>query len=317
MAEPLDARLADALDDARRTYAAFRPEVAAYLHERGYVPTAAALPPSDDREGLLTHLFRLHLETVGTRMFGVSTDAWRDNPAYPDRYFPTVWLDVVPKVLHRLPPERRLPTLAALFNLGENIGFAARAMGASVAAALAHDLDAIVEEGVEIVALGALADLGVVPREAAGSRRASTKTQVTRFAPLTSISTAEADPLFVPFALSMEGATCLVFDWTRPLALAYSLVGTAPQLIGRKSLPAPKVAARGLAIEAKTDAGMIAVGLDGVVTLTEGAGAGGMGERRRLGAIDPRGVVAIAASSSVLAVARRFSQRVELIAIGS
>ena len=308
-AEPIEVafehRLAKMIDRARRAYAAWRPEVAAYLFERGWKPTAIALENHPDRERVLKHLFMLHMETIGTRMFGVSTDAWRDNPAYPDRYFPIVWLDVVPALLPKLANERRVAALASLFNLGEHLVVAAHSVGALVAEELARHLDEVVAHGVEPIALSTMADLGLIPADAVAERpRRATGT--TRIDPRRSIDVAAADPELVPGAVWFEEGLCHIGDLTRDIALTFSIAGDTPQLLGRKAVPS-SIAEPPFPLEAKLSGGAIAIDSSGAITRAEGG---------RIGGIDPRGVLSIAvAAEGVIALTRRFSQQVELYAL--
>jgi len=303
--------LARVLDGARRTYAAFRPEVAAYLFERAWKPTAEALGPDPSRGRLLEQLWHLQLESVGSKMFGVSTDAWRENPAYPDRYFPIVWIDIVPKLLPRLPAEKRLPTVVALFNLGEHLVVGARSVGALVAEAIAADLDAAVNEGVEPIVLTTMVDLGLIPKEAA-PRRVARSRAFDRIETRAALQLSTFDASFVPGAIGFEEQTWWVVDRVRPLALSFSNSSDRPQLVERRTLRTtlahenPK-----LPHAVETSAGRIEVWADGRVAY------GNKGEETKpIGAIDPRSLAGIAVSAEGwLLVTRRFSQRVELHAL--
>jgi hypothetical protein len=281
------------LDQAQRAYAAYRPEVARYLFERGLRRTAEALGRTndhEDRDALLTRVFRLQLETIGSRAFGVSSDRWRDDPTYPDRYFPVIWLDVLPALLPLLPPERRLPTVVGLFNLGENLVVAAPSLGGLVADALSASVDAIAREGLERVALAAMARLGILPAEAVCERQPFTGVER-----LAVVSVASWEPTMIPGALSfVSEATLRVADRRQPFALQLGIAGAAVRLVAREPLAAvPEV----VTLPAH------GVSRDGTVTW----------EGRELGRIDPRGVASVAASpGGLLAVARRFSQRIEL-----
>jgi hypothetical protein len=296
----LESSLAATLDDARRSYAAWRPEVAHYLFERGLRKTGEALRDDPARDAILAQVWRLQMESIGTRMFGVSTDAWRDNPAYPDRFFPVVWIDLVPKLLPRLEGAQRLPALIALFNLGENLVTAAPSLGGLVAEALVLAVDEIAVEGVEAVALTKLVDLGIVPAEAA-PRRKTGASAWSRVVPIAIADVATWEPTMVPGAVGItEEGTVWVADRTRPFALQLATGGSNVQLVARvnrervaEPRPLPCVA----------DA--LSVTLDGTV----------MAARKTLGHIDPRGVAGIATGpQGTIVISRRFSQRVELYA---
>lgn len=136
----LRAELRAAVDAVRAASSAFRPAVAAYLFDAGLAPLHAALGrvgPVDTE--LVAATWRLMLETVATRRFGVSDDRWRGADDYPDRYYPVLWLDIVPRCLPAIAPSGRLDALAMLFNLGENLP--SRAIANAVAARLVADLD--------------------------------------------------------------------------------------------------------------------------------------------------------------------------------
>ncbi|MGZ3454252.1 MAG: hypothetical protein ACXWUG_32105 [Polyangiales bacterium] len=294
----LESSLAATLDDARRSYAAWRPEVAHYLFERGLRKTGEALGADPARDAILTHVWRLQMESIGTRMFGVSTDAWRDNPAYPDRFFPIVWIDLVPKLLPRLPDDKRLPALIALFNLGENLVTAAPSLGGLVAEALVNEWEAIVAEGVEPVALTALVDLGIVP-EAAAPRRKISPSAWRRVVPLAIANVATWEPTLIPGAVGItDEGTIWVADRTRPFALQLAAGGSSVQLVARVTRervtdPQP------LPCSSAT----LSIGADGSVRAGE----------KSLGHIDPRGIAGVATGSQgTIVVSRRFSQRVEL-----
>lgn len=288
----LEQRLVQTLEDARRTWAAFRPEVAEYLFEQGFRRTAAVLPDGLETDALLEALFRLQMESIGSRAFGVSNDGWRDNPGWPDRYFPLVWLSLVPALMPTLPSERRLPELVALFNLGENLVSVAPSLGGLVAEALCARRDAIVQDGVEPVALEVMVELGIVPASAAPRRRAPRGLRLIAKIPL-----ATWEPDVVPGALSFTAESTLsIADARAPVSLIVGL--PAAQLLGRQPvalIPLP----RGL----PASAGELSITAEGAVVH-----AG-----RELGRIDPRGVFGVASSpQGFFAVSRRFSQVVEV-----
>jgi hypothetical protein len=302
-------RLERVIARARRTYASFRPEVAEYLFKHGWQPTAQGLnapgEPLAVREAVLEHLWTLHMETIGTRMFGVSTDAWRGNAAYPDRYFPIVWLDVVPKLVPRIAQEKRVPALAALFNLGENLVANARAASSIVAESLRRDLDAMAREGVEIVAMSALAEAGLVPRGVAAPRaRGGESARLVARAPF---DVASVEPRFVPGAIACHESAYAVCDLQESTSIVFSIAGELPQLVGRRAVKGAQPPS-GLPHAAKIARGTISIGADGAVVLTDDKGGA-----RPIGRLDPRGVLGVAiGDSGTIAVTRRFSQRIEL-----
>lgn len=277
------------LDDARRSYAAFRPEVAEYLFERGFRGVERALP-SDD--ALLHAIFRLQMESIGARTFGVSNDAWRNNPGWPDRYFPILWIDLLPQLLPLLPPERRLAVVVDLFNLGENLVRVAPSLGGSVAELLLRDVRAIVATDHHSVAIAALVELGVLPREVLRGRKAA-RVEPKTVTRLATIFTSAWDPQFIPGAVgwASEG-TFFVVDRVRNTVLHLTRAGSTFQLVGRTEV-APVA----------TDAGAFAFGATGEVSF----------EGRGIGRIDPRGVHAASISPhGLIVISRRFSQAIEL-----
>lgn len=294
------------LRTAQRSYAAYRPEVARYLFERGLKAAAAGIAADPARDVLLDRLWRLQLESIGTRMFGVSTDAWRSNAAYPDRFFPVLWIDLVPKLLPLLPPEKRLETVVALFNLGENLVTAAPSVGGLVAEALVNAVEDIAAEGVEPVAASVLVELGIVPADAAPKRATKGPWSWTRLLPIAKANLAQWEPTFIPGAIWMlaEG-TIVVAEAERATALHLALAGSRLQLVGRTNLADP-YSARGLPVATLTDNRPIEVTSDGAVKSGD----------QVLGRIEPRGLLDAAISTQgTIVVARRFSQCVEVYAL--
>ncbi len=303
---PLEARLAATIERARQSYAAYRPEVATYLFQHGFRRTADALPDDEHRDRLLEDLFRLQLESIGTCAFGVSNDAWRDNAAWPDRYFPLLWLEVAPRLLPMLPPGRRLSALVTLFNLGENLVLTAPSVGGLVADALLARLHDVVADGVELVALEAMIDLGILPRDAlpARSRPRARPTAIVR---LSTLSMAPFEPTLIPGAVGFVGdGGFFVADTTRPLALQFaqtgSRLGESMQLVGRTTQTGrPRMPP--LAIDLEGD--RLSLEEDG--TVRHGATV--------LGHIDPRGMHGAAIGpQGTIVITRRFSQRIEVFA---
>lgn len=284
--------LGQALSQAHRTYAAFRPEVAEYLFERGFKKTEAAL--GEGHDALLSALFRLQMESIGSRGFGVSNDGWRHNAGWPDRYFPILWLDLIPRLLPLLPSERRLSALTLLFNLGENLVVVAPSLAGAVAEALVRGVPTIAREGVESAAIAALAELGIVPREALAARASPTG-----LVKLATFSLATWDPLFIPAAVGFDAEGAFwVADRVRAIALHLTRTGSSAQLVGRvatERVREPQLL--------PLHQGRLAIGDTGVVTC-DGA---------TIGQVDPRGVAGAALSPhGLLVITRRFSQSIEL-----
>lgn len=287
-------KLAQTLEDARRTWAAWRPEVAEYLFEKGFRRAEAALPPGPESEALLHALFRLQMESIGARTFGVSNDAWRDNRGWPDRYFPILWIDLLPNLLPRLPVERRLSELVSLFNLGENLVLVAPTLGGLVAEGLLARRESIVLGGVEAVSLAVLVELGIVPATAVPE---GARARPTTLRAIARVSLAQWEGSIVPAAVSFSAEGALqIADATRPFAL--QLGSPSAQLLGRVTLdavPPPRPLPLSHA--------ELTVRADGVVRVGE----------QTLGTIDPRGVHSAAINAhGVIAISRRFSQVVEV-----
>ncbi len=294
----LEARLRGALDDARRAYAAYRPAIARYLFEEGFVPAARALGEDEpDRDAVLLALFRLQLESIGSRGFGVSQPGFREDPSYPDRYFAQLWLDLVPGLLPLLPASRRLPTLVALFNLGEHLSLRAPGLGGAVVDRLLAQRGKIVDDGVESVALRALVDLGVLPSEAAPLLPSRPHRLV--LAGIASV--AQWEPQWIPAAVVVEAGTLRVFDRVTQRSLRLAFTGGVAQLLGRDE--GNEVTPSGLPL-ARAE---LEIDVGGIV---RNAGV-------ELGVIDPRGLLGVASDGHRIAVSRRFSQRVELYELSS
>jgi hypothetical protein len=133
----LMATLHETLRAGERQSSAVRPEIAGYLLDHGLAPLHAALSAAGEPpDALCAEVWHLMLASVSARRFGVSTDAWRNNDDYPDRYFPLLWLAVVPATLPMVPAAERLPLVAALFNLGEQLSGPLRATGNRLMASL-------------------------------------------------------------------------------------------------------------------------------------------------------------------------------------
>lgn len=272
--------LGETLANAHKTYAAFRPEVAEYLFERGYRPLRG-----DPR--LLEAIFRLQMESIGNRGFGVSNDAWRDNREWPDRYFPILWIELVPKLLPRLPADRALASIVLLFNLGENLVTVAPTLGGAVAEALLADVEGLARDVPKAV-VRALANAGVVPADEIEPPGPPTMVK-----PIARISLAAWDPQFIPHAVGFDGDAFYVADALRPIALRISRSG---QLLGRLTLDR-------IAAPAPCIASVLCLAPTGDVS------AGG----QPIGRIDLRGMAAAAIGPrGSIVISRRFSQAIEL-----
>lgn len=242
-APDLRTTLGDALDALRAASSAYRPAVAEYLYRRGLAPLHAALarcgPPPP---ALIEDIWKLMLETVATRRFGVSTDDWRSG-GYPDRYFPIVWLDLLPARLPAVAASRRMAVVAALFNLGERLPRTVAnpvadrlcARGAAFAADPLGTLRAVL---VELDLLGASAATGWA-----------------RLVEQTPLDCLLVDPDFLPGAIAAGPERRFVLvDAVRPVALhlvvgpeglRIGAVGAAPPgLLPTRAVELPRVSLR-------------------------------------------------------------------------
>ncbi len=220
-----DGDLHDALRAAvrstRAASSAYRPAVAEYLYRRGLAPLfdrlAADGPPP---RRLIEGIWRLMLETVATRRFGVSTDDWRSG-GYPDRYFPLIWLELVPRRLPQMAPAARAGAVTALFNLGEKLPRAAA--------------NPVAERLVERGAAFAVDPEGILRStlRAAGVLGAAAVAGWRRLVEQPAFECRDVDPDFLPGAvLAAPARRFVVVDALRPVALH---IGVGPDGLGCRS----------------------------------------------------------------------------------
>jgi len=224
----LHAALRAAVDELRAASSAWRPAVAAYLFDAGLTPLHTALAATgavDPR--LIEATWRLMLESVATRRFGVSGPAWQTAADYPDRYYPILWLDLLPRCLPAAAPADRMRLLTMLFNLGENLGRHARAAANAVAEALAAAGPALAADPRATIA-DALAAVGLIADERpppAAWRRAD---------PCAAFDCATIEPGFLPDAIAAgPGRRFAVVDGTHGIALHLEVTGTGLVCRGR------------------------------------------------------------------------------------
>ena len=296
----LSDRLQQAAKEAQLTHAGWRPRVAEHLFEHGLLPTAEALAGSPARDPILELLWTLQMQTVGSRDFGVSTPNWRKNPAYPDRYFPVVWLDLVPQLIGEVDEGQRRQLIVDLFNLGENLVRATRSLAGRVADYLLEHAADIPTRGLEGVVQDALATAGVLGGQ-------GTQGDWTHLAPTQYIPTAIFQDDLVPAGLSFRDFSIVIQDATRPFALMLQGTGDGTQLVDRLSPGAPAQVVRPPITEVVKD-GKLTVSDQGEVVWSP------QGETDvPLGRLDLRGLYSIAiAPTGRIAVSRLFSQRVEV-----
>lgn len=279
--ETLRRALRAAVDELRAASSAWRPAVAAYLFDAGLAPLHAALAARgavDPR--LIEATWRLMLETVATRRFGVSGPAWQAAADYPDRYYPILWLDLLPRCLPAAAPAERMRLLTMLFNLGENLGRHARAAANAVAEHLAAAGPALALDPRDHIST-ALAAVGLIADERpppAAWRRAE---------PEAAFDCAAIEPGFLPDAIiAGPGRRFAVVDGSHGIALHLEVTGHGLVCRGRG-------AALALADEP-------AAALDGVVlaldrrALTWRRGD----ERRALAVVDAVAPAAVAANAN-------------------
>lgn len=266
----LSEALRAAVRDVAATSSAWRPEVAAYLFDHALAPLYARLVTAGEGDPvLIAGVWRLMLASVATRRCGVSTDDWQRAEDYPDRYFPTLWLNIVPSLVPASPPGERLARVSALFNLGENLPARQRAAANAVAARLAAaggDLAADFEGCVG----RALADLGIIDAE----RGAPSSWR--RMMPRPPFDCAAVDPGFLPDAVAIaEGRRVVVVDRRRGTALHLDAAGPALVCVGQGAAP-PAIEPR-----RSVKLGAVELRLDGRAVMAR------VGQRtRRLGRIE-------------------------------
>ncbi|MCA9538665.1 MAG: hypothetical protein KC620_07235 [Myxococcales bacterium] len=278
--ESLRAALEAALADTVARSSAYRPAVAAYLYERGLVPLYGALAGQGEVDAaLIEGVWRLMLDSVATRRFGVSSDAWRAADDYPDRYFALLWLDILPAALPACAADRRLALAATLFNLGENLPPQARRAANGIAWRL-HDQAKALAAAPEAVIEQALIAEGLIAGRATPARWQ-------RIAGLTVLDLSAHDADFVPTAIAaLDEGRFVVLDGRRAVALGLALVGDRLECTGPTPPPA---------LDARRDAtlGAVRVRLDDR-QLRWQAGD----ETRLLGEIEAIAPAAIAADAS-------------------
>ena len=165
------------------------------------------------------------LETVATRRFGVSGPSWRAVADYPDRYYPLLWLDLLPRCLPAAMPADRMKLLTMLFNLGENVTRHARAAANTVAEQLAAAGAALAVHP-EVHISAALASVGLIADDHPPPLRWR------RVEALAAFDCAAIEPGFLPDAIAAGvGRRFVVVDGTRAVAL--HLDATAQGLVCR------------------------------------------------------------------------------------
>lgn len=301
--DPLRERLRRATERARLTHAAWQPGVASYLFEGGFLPTARELTGEPGSEELLEQLWQLQMESIGSRDFGVSSDFWRRNPNYHDRYFALLWLDLIPGILGKVEASQRLELLVKLFNLGENLVRASRSIASGVAEHLHTHQDRICTEGLDPVVQEALAAAGVLGD---GSRGAGVGDWA-RLGPPRLVHTELFEADFVPGGLTFLGPAVCVRDATRPVSLVIKGSGSACRLVDME-VPEGPLSSQTLPLQVDIGRGQLQVTASGQVLWTPTDG-----EEVDLGAVDVRGLADIAISGGGrIGLVRKFSQRVEL-----
>lgn len=239
----LRARLRHAVESVRLASSAYRPAVAEYLYRRGLAPLYDRLAEQGEPpRALVEGVWRLMLETVATRRFGVSSDHWRGG-GYPDRYFPLVWLELLPRWLPAVSPVERTAAVAALFNLGERLP---RAAANPVAEALVERGPAFAADPAGTVQ-AALVDLGLIGRAAAVGWRRLVEQAI--------FDCVQVDPEFLPGAVvAASERRFVVTDALRPTALHLAIgpdglgvqaTGAAPPDVrAARSVQFPRVSLR-------------------------------------------------------------------------
>jgi len=204
------ARLGEA---ARRAGSRFRPEVVRYLFGEGWRPLHARFGDSERGRRALRLLWSLQLESVLAGTFGVSGPGWRGHAAYPDRYFPRLWLDTLPRLAARLDPEACARLAVRLFNLGERLLPVSRVVANRVAEALYEAAEAADEDALYRALRRTLRRVGVLAEAPVGPRHWRALT------PLDPLPLGQRDPAFlVDGLLVAEDDTLVAIDSRRGLA---------------------------------------------------------------------------------------------------
>jgi len=211
--------------EAERRHALYRAPVVEHLFERGWRPLHARMGEGAEARAALTSVWGLMLESVVTGRFGVSSDAWRENGSYPDRYFPRLWLDTLPEA--RLPPGELIEAATALFNLGERLHSVSRAASNALAEALFAERTRLAFGGWQAAARRGLEGAGLVAPEGSDPAewRAARRTGTLRLG--------ETDPDFtVAAVVPSGGGEVLVEDALRPVRARARLTAAGLELVG-------------------------------------------------------------------------------------
>jgi hypothetical protein len=161
-------RLAELADDvaalaalAEGRGALVRGDVVRHLFLAGWMKLHPALHAQPNGKQALLTTWQLMLESVVTGSFGVSSDDWREHQAYPDRYFPRLWLDVLPEAASRLSPAAFAMLASRCFNLGENVAPRSRTLANELGELLYKARKTLTEDTLAVVVERALIDAGL------------------------------------------------------------------------------------------------------------------------------------------------------------
>lgn len=161
-------RLAELADDvaalavlAEGRGALVRGEVVRHLFLDGWMKLHPPLHGQPNGKQALLTTWQLMLESVVTGGFGVSSAEWREHQAYPDRYFPRLWLDVLPEAAQRLNPSDFATLTSRCFNLGENVAPRSRSLANELGELLYKARKTLTVETLALVVERALIDAGL------------------------------------------------------------------------------------------------------------------------------------------------------------
>ncbi len=217
LGEELADGLAELGDSMKRRSPRFRPDVVRYLFEQSWQKVRS----ERGEEKALLGLWELQLETISGGLFSVADNRWRRGKSYPDRYFPTLWLHVVPELAER--SDAWFEQTVSLFNLGERLAVASRPLANAVAQKLEEESSSLAA-AFEPTLRKLLSHCGVLPAEP------NTGDGYEHFA---SIELAESEPSFLAGSMELSAAGVLwVYEANSTRALVATLTIAGAELQG-------------------------------------------------------------------------------------
>ena len=250
LGDELASGMAELGEKLRRRSSRFDAAVVEYLFRAGWQPIHALRVGEKE----LLALWALALDSIASGRFGVADERWRTSAAYPDRFFPTLWLDIVPQLASDGPDW--LEQTTQLFNLGERLVQASRAVANAVAAELAEAAEELGSDFEGTVRL-ALQSAGVL--ESTGEPDAG-------LVPIATVSLHTFDPSFLAASLELSDAGVLWVYGADGRALVATLTGVGAEVQGFESADNPAIASL------ECDAGDRRFRLEGTSLVVRGSG---------------------------------------------